>query len=41
MPQIRKKIRFSANSQPTFGHQVGVYQHAGTTIVHVWHCMDA
>jgi len=32
--------RFSANSQPTFGHQVGIYQHAGAAIVDVWHCMD-
>ena len=35
----QEKSRFSAYSQPTFGHQAWAQQHAGAAIVHVWHCM--
>jgi len=38
-PQIRKKSRFSADSQAMFGQQVGVWHHVGAAIVVVWHFM--
>ena len=34
-----KILIFCQLSDKFLGHQVGVQQHAGATIVHVWHCM--
>ena len=33
-------VDISADSQPTFGHQVGVCHHVCAAIVVVWHCMS-
>ena len=37
----QEKISIFCQLLGKFGHQVGVYQHAGATKVDVWHCMDA
>ena len=37
--EYKEKNLFSADFQPMFGHQVGVWHHVGATIVDVWHCM--
>jgi len=36
----QEKISIFCQLSDKFGHQVGVYQHAGAIIVDVWHCMD-
>ena len=35
----QEKISIFCQLSEKFGHQVGVQQHAGATIVDVWHCM--
>jgi len=36
----QEKILIFCQFSDKFGHQVGVSQHAGATIVDVWHCMN-